>query len=46
MTRFLRIVTLGLLAASLAGCFYWQAIGGQLDLIKRAQPIEAAAACA
>jgi predicted aminopeptidase len=40
MTRFVRIVTLGLLAALLAGCFYWQAIGGQLELLRKRTPID------
>jgi predicted aminopeptidase len=40
MTRVLRVAALGLLAASLYGCFYWQAIGGQLELLRKRTPIE------
>jgi predicted aminopeptidase len=38
--RFVRITVLGLLATLLAGCFYWQAIGGQLELLRKRTPIE------
>jgi len=38
--RFFRIAALGTLATLLAGCFYWQAIGGQLELLRKRTPIE------
>jgi predicted aminopeptidase len=40
MTRWMRIALLALLAVPIAGCFYWQAIGGQLELLRKRTPIE------
>src|SRR5262245_59525629 len=36
----LRISVLVVLCAALAGCFYWQAIGGQLELLRKREPID------
>jgi predicted aminopeptidase len=44
MHRFCRIATVAVLAAMSSGCalpYYWQAIGGQLDLMRKREPIEA-----
>jgi predicted aminopeptidase len=38
-----RVLALGAVTAALAGCalpFYWQAIGGQLELLRKRMPIE------
>jgi predicted aminopeptidase len=40
VTRSIRIVLLISFCASLGGCFYWQAIGGQLELLRKRTPIE------
>ena len=43
MMRFARALLLGAIAASTAGCaasYYWQAIGGQLRLLRNREPIE------
>ena len=40
MVRSIRIVLLASLCVSLGGCFYWQAIGGQLELLRKRTPIE------
>jgi predicted aminopeptidase len=40
MALALRISLLVVLSAMLAGCFYWQAIGGQLELLRKRTPIE------
>jgi predicted aminopeptidase len=43
MIRFARAITLCALAATTAGCaapYYWQAIGGQLELLRNREPID------
>lgn len=43
MTRFAKTVALCALASTSAGCaapYYWQAIGGQLELLRKREPIE------
>ena len=42
MTRLGRALTVGAIALAIAGCvtpYYWQAIGGQLELLRRRAPI-------
>ncbi len=43
MIRILRVIAIGALAAMTAGCaapYYWQAIGGQLELLRKREPID------
>ena len=40
MIAALRVSLLVALCGLLAGCFYWQAIGGQLELLRKRTPIE------
>lgn len=40
MTRWLRTVLTVYLCAALGGCFYWQAIGGQIELLRKRTPID------
>jgi predicted aminopeptidase len=42
VTKFVRMLLLAVATAAIAGCaapFYWQAIGGQLDLLRKRTPI-------
>jgi len=42
MMRFARVLGLGAIAAATAGCaasYYWQAIGGQIELLRKREPI-------
>jgi predicted aminopeptidase len=44
MCRFLRVACGALAAALVSGCalpYYWQAIGGQIELLRKREPIEA-----
>jgi predicted aminopeptidase len=43
MAVFVRMISLSVLVAASAGCaapYYWQAIGGQLELLRKREPIE------
>ncbi len=43
MIRFARVISVSMLAAAASGCaapYYWQAIGGQLELLRKREPID------